>query len=254
MQVMKHIPKASTLAVIAMTSGLSMLLAGCASKDVGTFFGALAPKNQMLTTYGGNAPVQVPTTYRLNGKPFAKPQQTWHFKYFGSWAKSTSDPAGWSMYVKPGPTLQPGEVSKVVNGVPMVCGNKANDALHPMHDYYFVLSSNSVLIRNAKPTDFWCDKSYQDIWNYLDGTPGLKPGQTVLHSQCMVEFIGGLTRAGFKPDGPFDCRFILDHFKKNGENRANIQVTVYTETEMGKVNDDSQQLNIDMQDAWVKSM
>ncbi|MCB1800266.1 MAG: hypothetical protein KDI82_01120 [Gammaproteobacteria bacterium] len=254
MQVLKHIPKAFTILVVLLSLGLVLLVVGCASNDVGAFFGALAPKNQMLTTYGGNAPVQVPTTYRLNSKPFATSKQTWHFKYFGSWAKSVPDPTGWSMFVKPGPTLQPGEMSKVVNGKPMVCGNKANDALHPMHDYYFVLSSGSILVRNAKPTDFLCDKTFQDIWNYIDSAPGLKPGQTVLHSQCMVEFIGGLTQAGFTPDGPFACRFILNHYKKNGEDRANIEVTVYTETDKAIGGYDAEQLKIDMNDAWVKYM
>lgn len=230
-------------------------LIGCSTQSTGKIAGglaALAPPDQLFSSYGGDADVLVPTTYRDGGNPFPQRKQSWHFKYLGSWEKDMPDPPGWSPFVKPGPQLQPGEVKKVVNGVPMVCGNKANDALHPMDDYYFVLTSNRVAIRNARPTDFGCDQSYQDLWNHLDNVPGLKAGQKVLHSYCMVDFLGNVTRLGFKPKGPFKCRFILSAYKSGNADLADIQVTVYTETDTPLKNMDDAQLNITIKAAALR--
>lgn len=238
--------------------GLALAITGCASKDVGTLLTQVAPKDQMFTSYGGNAVVYVPTTFRDNTKPFAQRKQDWHFKYLGSWEKSLTDPSGWSMFVPLGPQQQPqpGEVKTVVNGKPVVCGNKANDQLHPMHDYYLVLTSNRIVIRNANPTDFFCDKNktYQDIWNYLDNkTPGMPAGQTVLHTYCTLEYLGNLSRLGFTDKGPYKCRFILKHYKKGTQDKADIRVTVYTETSIPSSTDDTH-LNIYMKEAVVKHM
>ena len=239
--------------------GLALAINGCALQDIGTFLTQVAPKDQMSTTYSGNAVVVVPTTFRNGSNSFAQRQQNWYFKYFGSWEKDLPDPSGWSMFVPLGPQQQPqlGEVKKVVNGKPMVCGNKVNDALHPMHDYYLVLSSNRIVIRNAKPTDFLCDsnKKYQDIWNYLDTTTvGMPAGQTVLHTYCTVEYLGNISRAGFMFKGPYRCRFILKHYKNGTEDEADIQVTVYTEEDSPFGNIDDTHLNIYMNKVAVKHM
>lgn len=234
-------------------AALCLGLSGCATKDVATIatgLASLAPPDQLFSSYGGDADVLVPTSYREGGQRFSQRKQAWNIKYLGSWAKDMPDPAGWSMFVKPGGSLQPGEVKKVVNGVPMVCGNKANDRLHPMDDYYFVLTSNRLAIRNARPTDMGCNESYQDIWNYIDSAVGLPPGQTILHTYCMVDFLGNLTRAGFKPKGPFKCRFILKHYQSGSDSLADITLTVYTETSSPGM--DSAQLNVSMKGASLR--
>jgi hypothetical protein len=251
---LKERPSCKPVSIARWSLGVGLLVGfvGCTSNDLGNAITQLAPADQMFTTYGGNTKVSVPITYRDGINSFAKREQTWHFKYFGSWDKALADPGGWSMFIPAKGKLEPGEVKTVVNGKPVICGNKANDALHPMHDFYFVLSSNRLGLRNAKPSDFGCTKTYQDIWNYIDNAPGLKSGQTVLHTYCMTEFHGGLSRAGFSPTGPFKCRFILDNYKQGSEHKADIQLTVYTETDSPNKNADGTHLNIFMNEVGVE--
>jgi hypothetical protein len=248
---------ARTIVQSACFIGLALAINACTSKDVGTILPQIAPKDQMFTTYGGNTTLYLPTTFRDGSKSFAQRKQNWHFNYFGSWEKSQPDPSAWSMFIPfvPQQKLQPGEIKMVINGKPMVCGNKVNDKLHPMHDYYLGLSSNRIVIRNAKLTDFGCEKTYQDIWNYLDkNTTGMPVGQSVLHTYCTVEYLGNLSRAGFTEKGPYKCRFILKHYMQGTQDKADIQVTVYTEMDSQFSNMDDTHLNIYMKEVGVKHM
>jgi hypothetical protein len=79
-------------------------------------------------------------------------------------------------------------------------------------------------------------------------------GQTVLHTYCTVEYLNNLSRLGFTDKGPYKCRFILKHYKKGTEDKADIRVTVYTEMGAPFSNMDETHLNIEMKEAGVKHM
>ena len=199
------------------------------------------------TVFGGAAQISFPITFEYRGEPFVKRNQVRDIRYIGTWGQDVPNPVGWSLLIPmpPGENPQPGEIRVTKNGSQYICGNEANDKLHPMHKFMFSFSSSiGLLVRNATPKDFSCAKSYQEIWDYLVDVDGLKPGETILHSYCMLDYGSDLTRNGFQPKGPFECRLILKRYKVEGEEKVDIAATIKTETDRSQPVVDSDHLNI----------
>lgn len=242
--------------VLALMIFMASGLAGCTGKQWGEALPRIAPKGQMLTTLGADSEVHIPPRWRntKTNSPILPPNQVWHVKYLASWEKPLPDPSGWSLMIpQNNQPLKPGESRIMVDGFPMICGNRPNEGHHPMDTFYFVASMQGITIRNARPVDFQCKKNFQEIWDYRDtsNAQGMKPDQTVLHTYAMIDW-ADLSIANFRPRGPFECRIILNHYKVGQAEKADMKITVYTERDTQNGNVDDYNFNIRMKGVAVQ--